>query len=183
MPTDPLPFCARRTWTPHACVARALVAVLFLHILSTLVAADAPSGFGAIEGRVFNPGTGEYLENARITIEGTSLETLTNSLGQYSFSKVPAGAVKVKAFYTGLAVEIAPVNVSPGQTAQHDFTLAGFDQKPDGAGGIVKLSQYVVSTSREMDGAAIAINEKRFAADIRNVIAADEFGPMADGNV
>jgi hypothetical protein len=34
-----------------------------------------------------------------------------------------------------------------------------------------------------MDGVAIAINEKRFAADIRDVIAADEFGPMADGNV
>ncbi|MEQ1918960.1 MAG: hypothetical protein ABL955_07145, partial [Elusimicrobiota bacterium] len=35
----------------------------------------------------------------------------------------------------------------------------------------------------EIDGAAIAINEKRFATDLRNVIAADEFGPMADGNV
>src|SRR5687768_13894620 len=183
MPTDPLPFCARRTWTPHACVARALVAVLFLHILSTLVAADAPSGFGAIEGRVFNPGTGEYLENARVTIEGTSLEVLTNSLGHYSFVNVPAGSAKVKVFYTGLAVEVAPVNVSPGQTVQQDFNLTSADQAPGGANSIVKLSQYVMSTSREMDGAAIAINEKRFASDIRNVIAADEFGPMADGNV
>jgi iron complex outermembrane receptor protein len=47
---------------------------------------------------------------------------------------------------------------------------------------VVKLERFVNSSSREMDG-AIAINEKRFAADIRNVIAADEFGPMADGNV
>ena len=164
-------------------VASAFLPFLCLNQPSTLSAADAASGFGSVEGRVFNPGTGEYLENARITIEGTPLEMLTNSLGQYSFPKVPAGTAKVTAFYTGLAVETASVNVRPGQTAQHDFNLTGFDQKPDTSGNIVKLSQYVVSSSREMDGAAIAINEKRFAADIRNVIAADEFGPMADGNV
>jgi outer membrane receptor for ferrienterochelin and colicin len=34
-----------------------------------------------------------------------------------------------------------------------------------------------------MDGAAIAINEQRFAPNIKNVIAADEFGPVADGNI
>ena len=143
----------------------------------------AEPGAGAIEGRVFNPATGEYLENARVTIEGTTLEALTNSLGQYAFASVPAGTAKVKAFYTGLAVETATVNVAAGQTVQRDFDLVPFEQKPGAGESVVKLANYVVSSSREMDGAAIAINEKRFAADIRNVIAADEFGPMADGNV
>jgi iron complex outermembrane receptor protein len=118
-----------------------------------------------------------------VTVEGTQREALTNSLGQYFLTNVPAGEVKVKAFYTGLVVEIASVKLGSGQTVQQDFDLVGFEASSAGGPGVVKLSQYVVSSSREMDGAAIAINEKRFASDIRNAIAADEFGPMADGNV
>ena len=155
-----------------------LLLVTGLHLLSFSLALAQPTG--SIEGRVFHTGTGEFLERARVTIEGTTLQTFTDNLGQYSFTNVPAGAARVKVFYTGLPTETATVRVGAGQTAQHDFNLAGFDQKP---GDAVKLDKFVVSTSREMDGAAIAINEKRFASDIRNVIAADEFGPMADGNV
>jgi iron complex outermembrane receptor protein len=162
--------------------------LLFAAVFTFLFTAQATrsadtSGVGAIAGRVFNTGTGEYLENARVTIEGTSFETLTNSLGHYAFTNVPAGAAKVRVFFTGLATEVATVNVTPGQPVQRDFNLTGFDQPTPGSTGTVKLDRFVVSTSKEMDGAAIAINEKRFAADIRNVVAADEFGPMADGNV
>lgn len=144
-------------------------------------AAEVPPGSGSIAGRVFNPATGEYLEKARVTLEGAGLETLTDNLGQYAFANVPAGEARVKVFYTGLAVQTTPVRVVAGQTAQQDFNLEGF--RPTPGADVVTLSKYVVASSKEMDGAAIAINEKRFAADIRNVIAADEFGPMADGNV
>ena len=146
--------------------------VLLLALATTTALAQSA---GTIEGRVFNTGTGEYLENARLTVEGTRLEALTDNLGHYRFSGVPAGSATIKAFYTGLAAETATVTVSAGQVATHDFNLA--------ASSVVKLGKFVVSNSREMDGAAIAINEKRFASDIRNVVAADEFGPMADGNV
>ena len=158
-----------------------LLRLASLFLLSVAVARAQSSG--AIEGRVLNTGTGEYLENARVTIEGTALETLTDSLGLYRFADVPAGAAKVRVFFTGLQSETATVNVSPGQTATRDFNLAGFDAPPTQPNATIKLDRFVVSSSREMDGAAIAINEKRFASDIRNVIAADEFGPMADGNV
>ena len=148
------------------------------------VSADsAAAGRGTIEGRVFNPGTGEYIEKARVTIEGTAFETLTDNLGQYSFANVPAGEVKVRVSFTGLVAQTAAVSITAGQTVQRDFNLERFDQKPSASDTPIKLDQFVVSTSREMDGAAIAINEKRFASDIRNVVAADEFGPMADGNV
>ncbi|MSU49590.1 MAG: TonB-dependent receptor [Opitutus sp.] len=150
-----------------------MIRLILLLLVAT--AAHAQQSGGTIEGRVFNTGTGEFLENARVTIEGTRLETLTDNLGQYRLSGVPAGAARVRAFYTGLTAETATLTVSAGQIATRDFNLAGT--------GVVKLGQFVVSSSREVDGAAIAINEKRFAADIRNVIAADEFGPMADGNV
>ena len=162
----------------------ALAAVIFLCALQpAAVSADsAAAGRGTIEGRVFNPATGEYLENARVTVEGTALETLTDNLGQYSFANVPAGAAKVKRFLHRPRRANRVGQRHRRQTVQQDFNLERFEQKPAGRRRR-QASKFVVSTSREMDGAAIAINEKRFAADIRNVIAADEFGPMADGNV
>lgn len=38
---------------------------------------------GAIEGRVINSRTGEYLVRARVSVENTNLETFTNTGGQY----------------------------------------------------------------------------------------------------
>ncbi|HUR56594.1 MAG TPA: carboxypeptidase regulatory-like domain-containing protein, partial [Opitutaceae bacterium] len=148
-------------------------------------AALAQPATGVIEGRVFDSGRGEYLEKARLTIEGTSQQTFTDVGGQYRFTNVPPGAVKVVVFFTGLEAQTAAVNVSPGQTVQHDITLAAASgprpSKNAAAGETVKLDQFVVSTSKDMDGAAIAINEQRFARNIMTVVAADEFGTVVDG--
>ncbi|MGH7958297.1 MAG: carboxypeptidase regulatory-like domain-containing protein, partial [Opitutaceae bacterium] len=141
---------------------------------------------GTIEGRVFDAGRGEFLENARVTIEGTSQEKLTEAGGLYRFTEVPAGTVKVKVFFTGLPAQTNPVTVAGGETVQHNVTLsaAGSPSAPmRGAapGETVQLEKFVVTTSKEMDGAAIAINTQRFARSIINVVAADEFGTVVDG--
>ncbi|MBI4622326.1 MAG: TonB-dependent receptor plug domain-containing protein, partial [Verrucomicrobia bacterium] len=144
----------------------------------------ANAGTGSIQGRVFNTGNGEYVEKARISIEGAGLETFTDNVGQYYLSNVPAGPVKVNAFRTGLMTNTASITVTAGQTAQHNFNLIGFGKKaPPDDGTIQKLSEFVVAETKEMDGAAIAINEQRFASDIRNVITADEFGKTPEGNI
>jgi iron complex outermembrane receptor protein len=137
---------------------------------------------GTIEGRVFNPGTGEYLENARITIEGTTLETFTDSSGQYRLTNVPAGVARVKAFRTGVVAQTQPVTLAAGQTAQQNFDLSGF-QPPPAADGTVKLEKFVVGTSKEMDGSAIAINTQRFAPNVMNVVSADEYSAMTEGGI
>ena len=145
--------------------------------------AQAAKG-GTVEGRVFNTRNGEFLEKARVTIDGTQLETFTDASGQYRLSDVPPGAVRLKVFYTGLVAQTRAVTITAGQIAQQDFNLADADMKPAGTDGApVKLDQFIVSTSKEMDGAAIAINEQRFAGNIVNVVAADEFGHVAEGNV
>src|SRR5687768_7683324 len=94
---------------------RLALCVLLVSILAIAraSAADA-SAAGTIEGRVFNPATGEYLEFARVTVEGTSLETFTDSSGQYRLAQVPAGTANVKAFRTGLAPQTVSVSVAPG---------------------------------------------------------------------
>jgi iron complex outermembrane recepter protein len=150
--------------------------------LTSLPAQSARTG--VIEGKVFDAGRGEFLENARITLEGTAQETFTEAGGQYRFTNVPAGPVRLKVFFTGLVTQTLPVTVTAGQTVQQDVTMAapvvpGKARAP--GDDAVKLSEFVVSTSKDMDGAAIAINEQRFARSIMNVVAADEFGTIVDG--
>ncbi len=146
----------------------------------SLVGAAETTGIGGIEGRVMNAGNGEYLENARLTIQGTALETFSRPDGFYRFGVVPAGAVTVSVFYTGLPTATDTVQVGPGQTARRDFELGG---KRGADGAVVQLDKFVVSSAKQMDGAAIAIHEQRFAPNILNVVSADEFGFVAEGNV
>jgi TonB-dependent receptor len=169
-------------------VAAACALVFATGVLPPLRAAEtpgsrAPSATGMIEGRVFNPGTGEYLEFVRITVEGTALETFTDSAGEFRLTNVPVGSAKVTAFRTGVPPQSQTVTVTGGQSVRQNFELSYLRPAAGGRDGVVKLEQFTVATSKEMDGAAIAINTKRFAANSMNVVAANEFGPVADGGV
>jgi iron complex outermembrane recepter protein len=140
---------------------------------------------GAIEGRVFNVATGDNLELARLTVEGTILETFTDSNGQFRLVNVPAGTAHVKVFFTGLALSTQAITVVAGQTIQQDIPLSttGKTAAPGADGAPIKLDKFVVGDSREMSGTAIAINEQRFAPSMKNVVSTDEFGYVPDGNV
>jgi iron complex outermembrane recepter protein len=153
----------------------------FCSVLTTLVGlllapnilAQITASSGTVEGRIINTRTGEYVERARVTIEGTGLETFSDSSGQYRITGVPAGTVTGRAFFTGLDQHVETITVAPGATVQRNFSLGS---------NIVKLSEFLVSSSKEMEGAAIAINEQRFASNIVNVVSADEFGSVLESN-
>jgi TonB-dependent receptor len=159
-------------------LARLLAALLLAPFLAS---AQAPAT-GTVTGRVSFAANGEYLELARVTLEDSGREAFTDSLGSFTFTAVQAGEVRLRVFYTGLATATATVTVAPGQTIRRDFPLADL-AAPTRSEGAVKLDRFVVATTREMDGASIAINDQRFAPDLRKVIAADEFGTIADGSV
>jgi hypothetical protein len=156
------------------------LSTLLLLLTATLPRAAAQPATGTLQGRVTHAVTGAYLEGVRLTVEGTALETATNAEGAYRLNDVPAGTARVRAFYTGLPAQTVSAQVGPGASAVADFQLApaGVD-----AGGPIRLDQFVVATAREMSGAALAINEQRFAPNIKNVVAVDEFGDVAEGNV
>src|SRR5205823_82998 len=154
--------------------------------LSTAVsarAADSSSATGTIEGRVFNARNGTTIENARVSIDGTSLITFTDADGNFQLTHVPAGSARMRVFFTGLTPQTAEVTVVASVTVQRDITLAAakgdaltpMDEKA------IKLDEFVVSMSREMDAAAIAINEQRFAPNLKNVASTDEFGAVNEG--
>jgi TonB-dependent receptor len=154
-----------------------------LSVLLAAVAALAQSpATGIVEGRVSNPATGENIELVRITVEGTKLETFTDADGQYRLAGVPAGTVRVRAFRTGSVALTSPASVAASQVTKLNFEFASLGSSRPGADGTVKLEQFRVGASREMDGTAIAINTQRFAPNAMAVIAADEFGPVANGN-
>ena len=150
---------------------------------ATRAAAGSPNGI--VEGRVLNVATGEYLEKARLTVAGTTLEVMSGPSGEFRLGPVPAGELKVTVFYTGTRPLTETITVTAGATVQHDFNLRALREGRTGVEDkeLVKLDAFTVATSREMDGAAVAINEQRFAPNVTNVVAANEFGISADGSV
>jgi TonB-dependent receptor len=161
-----------------------LFAALALAVPRPMSAQTAASG--TITGRVRNQLTGRYINNAQVSIAGTDRTATTDEYGQYRLFNVPAGTAKVKVFFTGLDPVESTVEVTAGSTAQKDFVLTNASRlaaqgyKPAGDDTVV-LDAYVLQ-AQEMDGSAVAINEQRFAANLKNVVAADAFGDVTEGN-
>lgn len=141
----------------------------------------AVSGNGSIEGRVFNPASNTYVNNARVTIDAHRLETFTDESGNYRFPRVPAGDATVRVFYTGFPPETQIVKVSAGQSAAQDFSLRGKNETSTDK--TVKLDAFTVAANRDMAASDIAVNEQRYSTAIKNVVSTDSFGDIAEGNV
>ena len=174
LPPDGLPVAPRA-------LGRRLMA-LFL-VLGGALLAQAPSGTAALSGRVQNEVTGQFLNNARVSLRGTDQTTFTDETGTFRFPALPAGRVTIEAFYSGLDPATATVELRAGETARRDFNLTNQATYGAAAGGVVKLDAFVLSSSKLNEGEALATNEQRFAPNIKNVVATDAFGDVAEGNV
>src|SRR5688500_120464 len=96
----------------------------FLALMPFLaVAAAAQTAVGTIEGQISNSARGEHVERARVTVDGTLLETFTPPDGSYRLTNVPAGSAVVRTFFTGFPAHVQTVVVTAGQTARHDVDL------------------------------------------------------------
>jgi iron complex outermembrane receptor protein len=156
---------------------RTFAAVFLLTVATALAAVST----GTVSGRIQNVVTGQYLNNVRVSVKGTDLVAFTDQSGSYRLAGVPGGAVALEVFYTGLDAQQITLAVAPGQVIEQDVALTSASRY--GPDGTVKLDSFVVATSRETDGEAIAINEQRFAPNIKTVVAADSLGDVMDGNV
>jgi len=140
------------------------------------------SNTGSIEGRVQNIATGRYLENARVAVKNTDIVVFTDDTGTYRIARLPAGRAMIEVFFTGLDVERVPLIVAPGQTSTQDFGLtnvAVYGKKDP----TVKLEAFQVAANRDKDSAMIAINEQRFAPNIKNVVSTDSQGEVISGDM
>ncbi len=144
--------------------------------------AATASATGSVSGRVQNVATGQYLNNARVMVRGTDRVAFTDETGTYRLAGVPAGAVVLEVSYTGLDSQQLTLDVPPGQAVARNVDLTNVARYGQ-AGSVVQLDAFTVASARETDGEAIAINEQRFAPNIKNVVAADSLGDVMDGNI
>src|SRR3990170_632326 len=177
------PLRAHRT--AAVCLLKPILGLLIFIVAPLLLSpaaalAQTPGASGSITGRVQNVTSGSYLNNARVRVLGTNLEAFTNSSGEYQLSGVPEGETTLQVFYTGLAQQTATVQVPAGETVRQDFDLRRARAQADEA---VVLDRLQVSSNREYNAQAIAINEQRFAPNPKNVISTDAFGEINQGNI
>ena len=162
--------------TPHRTLR-----VRFLALgLGWLAAASSlcAQGTGAIQGRVYNPATRQYVANAEVRLEGTNVVAYTESDGSFQFANVPAGTVALAVNFTGYNPVKESFTVTSGQTAVREINLTSTAAGKD---GIVQLQAMTVSSERE--GNAKAIMAQRRNMNITRSVSSDIFGDVTDGNV
>src|SRR5688572_1744779 len=143
-------------------------------------ASGAENG-GTITGRVSNVATGNFLNNARVAIKGTEHVAFTDASGTYRLVGVRAGNVVLEVFYTDLDPQAIPVQVTAGGSVERNVELTSRSRY--GAGEVLTLDAFTVSSDKEADNQAVALNEQRFAPNIKNVMAADSFGDVLGSSV
>lgn len=169
--------------TPLTLARRPAALLLLFGLFGSHALRAAETATGMIEGRVLNSRSGAVAENARVSIEGTDLVVFTDADGNFRLTDVPPGQARLRVFYTGFAPQFETVTVSAGQASQREITLAESGPAAAKDAAVVKLDAFKISESREMEASAIAINEQRFASNVKNVVSTDEFGAVAEGNV
>ena len=102
---------------------RRACAFLGLVAFAATLSAQAVST-GTIEGRVFNARRGEYVENARITVDGSGQQVLTDATGQYRLTNVPVGPAR------GEVVNSADVAAALKSGALRGYASDVLDQEP-----------------------------------------------------
>lgn len=137
--------------------------------LALTAPAHAVAASGVVSGSVSNAATRNVLEGATVAIPSLGRTTLTDNSGRYVFDGVPDGPQEVVVSYLGLETARYIVNVSSAARAVRDFELTT---------AIYQLGTFTVTGERE--GNAQMITEKRNADNIKDVVAMDSFGTLAN---
>lgn len=158
-----------------------LTFVACLSLVAAFYARGQTPPTGTIEGRVQNGVSGDYLNNARVSLKGTELVALTDESGTFRLVGVPVGASTLRVRFAGFDEQEVSVTVLAGQTTQRDITLASQTRYGETA-TTVKMDAFTVQSKKETDAAAIAVNEQRVALGQKSVVSADQFGTIPDSN-
>jgi TonB-dependent receptor len=161
----------------------ALAAILALVPAPVLAQAPGP-GSGAIEGRVVGATNGVALGKARVAVEGTGQETITDDDGRFRLRGLPPGRAVLNVSYVGYGRQKVEVNVITNDTVRREIEMA-FSDRPGAAVGEtpVRLAEFTVVEQREITAQALAMNEQRAAPNLISVVALDEYGDLGQENV
>lgn len=126
-----------------------------------------------LSGRVRDANANTYLIGATVTVRELDRSTITSPGGTYAFANLPAGTYTVVVNYLGYDDTTQTITLTATDDLQADLTI-GTDAE------IVQLSRFVVEGTRE--GQARALQQKRTALGISDVLSADAMGKFPDGN-
>ena len=114
----PTPFRFRPS--PYVVPLAAALAFAFTPLSPPVAAQET----GSITGTVMEEGSGQPINGAQVSVEGTSIGLLTDARGRFSLPGVPAGEQTVRVTSLGYRSTTQAVTVQPGGTATVDFTLS-----------------------------------------------------------
>lgn len=155
---------------------RLITGVLGLWILA-LCATIQAQGTGVIRGEVTDA-TGDYsFPDAEVRIEGERMREVTGRDGSFRFNNVPEGEYELVSEYGGAMPERVPVTVVAGQTARVSIRIGGGSEQ-DNAN---QLKGLLIDS--QAAGQAAAINRRRRAPSVMDVLSSDSVGNFPDQNV
>ncbi|MCF7689806.1 MAG: TonB-dependent receptor [Cephaloticoccus sp.] len=124
-----------------------------------------------ISGRVSDGSSGVSLLGAKITLTEIDRSATSTSGGDFHLSNVPAGSYLLKVSFTGYEDYSESVTVSEDAPIRLDVALNS---------EVINLGEFVVQGTRA--GQAMALQQKRSATNITDVVSADALGKFPDGN-
>lgn len=158
--------------SPHLLVAGLLLALLpSASLLAQAPAAGTPAT-GTIAGQVTEVGNGVPLPGANVVIAGTTAGASTDRNGRYQLTGVPAGQQTLRVSFVGYQTAEVAVEVKGGQMVPQDVALQS---------EVLETGEVVVTGLRQ--GQLRAINQKRQAVRVVDVLSADAIGKLPDQNV
>ncbi|OAM87373.1 outer membrane beta-barrel protein [Termitidicoccus mucosus] len=141
---------------------------------------SAPTG--SVTGHVYDASIDQFVRNAEISVEGTSIAVASEDGGYYRLDNLPAGPSTLILKYSGRQTRTFTVNVVPGGATPFEMELGAAIGPPAGKNDdVILLEKFTVTGERE--GNAKAYMEQKASMNMKNVVASDVFGEIADGNV
>lgn len=132
-------------------------------------AAQARQGTGTVSGAVVGA-QGEPLVGATVRLADTRLAATTDTRGRFTLARVPAGTYRVTAAYIGYSPVNQQVRVSSGAAANVTLRLTA---------AAVRLGAVEVLGTLSR-GQAAALQQQKAAANIQNVVAAEQIRRFPD---
>jgi TonB-dependent receptor len=127
---------------------------------------------GSATGIVVDAETGFPLSGATVVIEGTSFSALTNQQGRFALLNLPAGEHVARVAYLGYSELSQTLTIVGGQVTELRLEVAA---------AALEVEGFTVTGQRR--GQAAALNQQLTAANVTNVVAADQIGRFPDSNV
>lgn len=160
---------SRRVRGPLAAAMLSLTLSSVLALAPAMVAAQEQTG--SISGRVTDETGSVGFAGAIIRIPELGIQTVSERDGSFRFRSVEAGTYTLVVSYVGAGSREQPVTVSPGESVRQMIALEAYQTMDE------------IHVYGQIAQARSAINQKRAADIVKDMVTADSIGQFPDQNV